>query len=95
MSDTPDIKVLQINMNKNQYATVSVLQKAIELSISIIAVQEPWLIPPERVQPSFLNTRSITHPNFIQIFPNSPPNQRPRTMIYVACQLGSMVKLCC
>lgn len=44
MRDTPDIKVLQVNLNKSQQATEAALQIAVELNIDIIAMQEPWLV---------------------------------------------------
>ena len=93
MFDTPDIKVLQINTNKNQYETESALQRAIELNISILAIQEAWLTPRQLDQNDFLTCRSKKHPNFLQIFPHFPPILRPRTMLYISRQLGHKIEL--
>lgn len=72
-----DIKVLQINLNRNQAATESALQLAVELKIDIIAVQEPWIFSKESTSP-----RSVQHPGFSQILPIS--QHRPRTLFYIA-----------
>ena len=40
-----NLKVLQINLNKNPRTTESTLQLAIELKVDIIAIQEPWIAP--------------------------------------------------
>jgi hypothetical protein len=53
-----NIKILQININKNATTTENVLQIAIELDIKILVVQEPWVIESNR------EYRSINHPNF-------------------------------
>jgi hypothetical protein len=37
-------KILQVNLNRNQQATESALQLAIELEIDLLLVQEPWII---------------------------------------------------
>ena len=84
MSSTPDIKILQINLNKSQPATESALQLAMELNIDFIIVQEPWLIPRPSPTSEYSNTRSVSHQNFIQIFPSFSATLRPRTMIYVS-----------
>lgn len=93
MIDTPDIKVLQINLNKSQQATESALQLAIELQIDIIFVQEPWLIPKSQHHGDYRETRSVNHQNFIQILPNHNSSERPRTLVYVAKKIRSQVLL--
>lgn len=93
MSDTPDMRVLQINLNKNQYATENTLQLAVELKIDIIVVQEPWLIPRQPGNLDYSNTRSVHHQQFVQIFPAFPAQLRPRTMVYVMRELGNRIKL--
>ena len=72
MSDTTDMQVLQVNLNKNQFATENALQLAVELQIDIIVVQEPWLIPRQSLSPDYTNTRSIQHNGYNQIFPKFP-----------------------
>lgn len=93
MCDTIDIKVLQINLNKSQQATESTLQLAIELQIDIISVHEPWLIPISQHHGDYQQTRSVNHPNFIQILPNHNPLERPRTLVYVAKNIRCQVLL--
>ena len=93
MSDTTDMRVLQINLNKNQIATENALQLAVELNINIIAVQEPWLIPRQPLTLDYTNTRSIQHNGFIQIFPKFPAQHRPRTMVYASRRLQDRIKL--
>lgn len=93
MSDKASLRVFQINLNKSQHATESVLQLAIELQVDLILVQEPWLTPSEQSQRKFRNTRSISHPNFLQILPNHDDRDRPRTLVYVSRQIRSRVQL--
>ena len=70
-------KILQINVNRNAGTTEHVLQLAIELNISILAIQEPWVISSDDN-----NYRSINHSSFTQILPNYGAF-RPRTLFYV------------
>ena len=76
-----DIKVLQINLNRSQYATESTLQYTVENKIDIILVQEPWLYNDDNND--YINSRSINHQGFIQLKPKSPPLLRPRTLAYI------------
>ncbi len=71
-------KVLQINVNRNASTTEHVLQVAIELNISILAIQEPWVINSNNNE-----YRSINHSSFTQILPNYEAF-RPRTLFYIA-----------
>jgi ribonuclease HI len=73
MSNT---KILHFNTNRNVITTENVLQEAIKLNISILAIQEPWVIE------SAGNYRSINHPSFTQVFPNYS-TVRPRVMFYI------------
>jgi ribonuclease HI len=74
MSNT---KILHFNTNRNSITTENVLQEAIKLNISILAIQEPWVI-----ETTSINTyRSINHTSFIQVFPNC--TVRPRVMYYI------------
>jgi hypothetical protein len=74
MSLSSSIKVLQVNLNRSAQATESALQLAIEAGTDILLVQEPWLVPD--------NSRSVIHPGFTQIRPNT--HLRPRTLAYIA-----------
>lgn len=77
------IRVLQVNLNRNAQATEAVLELAKELNISLILVQEPWLISP--LDPK--ERRSINHPSFGQILPVTPTDYRPRTIVYYSRNL--------
>ena len=77
MCNTPT-KVLHINVNRNATTTENVLQVAIELDISILAVQEPWVVTSDNI-----TYRSINHPSFTQILPNYVPTIRPRVLFYI------------
>src|SRR5882757_5124282 len=79
-----DIKVLQINLNRSQFATESTLQYAVENKVDIILVQEPWLYNKDD---DYTNTRSINHQGFIQLKPKSTL-LRPRTLAYIAKNQG-------
>lgn len=77
-------KVLQCNLNRNMETTEATLQLAIELGVEIIAVQEPW-IAHIRQRKSYEGAKSISHPSFIQVFPQTMNyNLRPRTMFYIS-----------
>ena len=79
------LRILQANLNRSQTATESTLQIAIELSIDIIVVQEPWLIGHTRTPPDYTNARSTSHPSFIQILPTLPIlSTRPRVLLYIS-----------
>lgn len=73
-----NLRVMQVNLNRNAAATESALQLAVELDIGLVLVQEPWLTSPAAGQ----STRSINHPSFGQILPACPPGTRPRTLAY-------------
>lgn len=70
-----NLKVLQLNVNRSLPTTEHVLQVAIELNISILAIQEPWTISTD-------NFRSVIHPSFKQVLPNCS-TLRPRVLFYV------------
>lgn len=93
MSSTSDIKILQINMNKSQPATENTLQVATELGVDLIFIQEPWLIPKNQAGNNYSGSRSVNHPNFIQILPNYDPMYRPRTLIYASNQIKAQTNL--
>ena len=81
-------KVLQCNLNRNIQTTEAILQLALELKIGIIAVQEPW-IANMRQGSTYDGARSINHPSFIQILPETLNyNLRPRVMFYILRQLN-------
>ena len=69
-------KILQFNTNRNASTTENVLQEAIKLNISILAIQEPWIIETGSTY------RSINHPSFIQVFSEFGAF-RPRVMFYI------------
>jgi ribonuclease HI len=72
------LKTLQINVNRSLPTTEHVLQLAIELNISILAIQEPWTIK-DNTTTSF---RSINHSSFRQVLPNYG-SFRPRVIFYI------------
>ncbi|WP_432712296.1 reverse transcriptase domain-containing protein [Pedobacter sp.] len=92
-----NLKILQVNLNKNQPATENALQIAIEQSIHIIAVQEPWLVgqtttsitpatPTTRRQEvkDYSDARSVLHQSFVQFLPKLKNKKtRPRVLIYI------------
>lgn len=84
MTDTPNIRVLQINVNRSSLATESALQIAIEYKIDLVAVQEPWLVPRQPEDQTYTDIRSVLHQAYTQIFPKSNTSSRPRTMVYVS-----------
>ncbi len=75
-------RVLQINVNRSSSTTENILQLAIELNISILAVQEPWTIQ----NPNSSEFRSINHRGFIQVLPNYG-TYRPRTLFYISSNI--------
>ena len=80
-----NLKVLQVNLNKNPRTTESTLQLAIELKVDIIAIQEPWIAPSN--SSNYEAPRSIAHQSFYQIFPKADPNLRPRALFYISRSL--------
>jgi len=90
MNSTGPIKTLQINLNRSATATESALNLAIELEISLIAVQEPWVYPdPDN---NYLNTRSVIYQGYIQLLPNHGI-LRPRTMFYIARSISQFINI--
>ena len=71
------LKVLQINVNRSLPTTEHVLQLAIELNISILAIQEPWTIGSKAE-----GFCSIIYTSFKQMLPNYR-SFRPRAIFYV------------
>jgi uncharacterized protein (DUF2342 family) len=73
-------KILQINVNRSLPIIEHILQIATELSINIIAVQEPWIIQ----EPDF-TYRSVIHSGFKQVLPNNAISAiRPRALFYIS-----------
>jgi hypothetical protein len=85
------IKILQVNLNMSAQATEATLQLAIELKASIIAVQEPWLIPTRNSD--YSKTRSVLHSAYTQFFPPSNPLIRPRVLFYISRTLEAEIFL--
>jgi ribonuclease HI len=85
------IKILQVNLNRNQAATESALQVAIEASIDLILVQEPWIYRQEG-QATYESSFSTQHPSFTQILPKNRV-LRPRTLVYVSRSFKPLVSL--
>jgi len=75
-----NIKILQLNTNRNSLTTENVLELAIELDIQILAIQEPWVIDQTD------SYRSVNHASFKQLFPEYSAF-RPRVMLYVVKDL--------
>ena len=83
-----NLKVLQVNLNKNARTTESTLQLAIELRVDIIAIQEPWIAPSN--SNNYEAPRLITHQSFYQIFPSSTIS-RPRALFYISRSLKAEI----
>jgi hypothetical protein len=79
-------KILQVNLNRNQQATESALQLALELKVDLPLVQEPWILKDNSI------ARSINHPSFTQILPNFG-EWRPRTLAYASRGYKPIVSL--
>jgi endonuclease/exonuclease/phosphatase (EEP) superfamily protein YafD len=79
-------KILQVNLNRNQQATESALQLALELKVDLLLVQEPWILKDDSI------TRSINHPSFTQILPKFG-EWRPRTLAYASKGYKPIVSL--
>ena len=87
-----NLRILQANLNKSQIPTESTLQRAIELSIDIIVVQEPWLVGYSKSPLDYSGARSVAHSSFVQILPSLPhPSTRPRVLLYVSRFLQAQV----
>ena len=71
------LKTLQINVNKSLPITEHVLQIAVELSIDILAIQEPWTIIE-----ADLSYRSVIHSSYKQVLPDQV-SVRPRVLFYI------------
>ena len=84
-----NLRVLQVNLNKNPRTTESTLQLAIELKVDVIAIQEPWIAPSD--SNNYEAPRSIAHQSFYQIFPKADPNLRPRALFYISRSLTAEV----
>jgi hypothetical protein len=85
------IKILQVNLNRSQAATESALQVAIEASVDLILVQEPWIYRQEG-QATYESSSSTKHPSFTQILPRDL-SLRPRTLVYVSRTFKPLVSL--
>lgn len=80
-----NLRIIQANLNKSYIATESTLQVAIELSIDIIVVQEPWLVGHSISPLDYSDTRSVVHPSFTQILPPLLHlSTRPRVLLYIS-----------
>ena len=78
-------KILQINVNRNAITTENVLNMAVELNISILAIQEPKIFSLEEDN---VTTRSVIHSSFNQILPNHGL-LRPRVIYYVSKNIAA------
>ena len=79
------IKVLQINVNRNAITTENILNMAIELNISILAIQEPKIFNLDKEEAT---TRSVLHSSFNQILPRHGL-YRPRVIYYVSKNIAA------
>lgn len=80
-----EIKTLQINVNRSLTTTEHVLQLAIELNISILAIQEPWTTTGNSD-----GFRTVNHSSFKQVLPNYG-SLRPRVVFYVSDVLSTSI----
>jgi hypothetical protein len=76
------IRILQVNLNRSQFATESALQLATESNIDLILVQEPWLARKNQ-EDSYEQVQSTQHLSFTQLFPRNRVI-RPRTLAYIS-----------
>jgi len=88
-----NISILQLNTNRTQASTETILDIAVSRKVDILCIQEPWIFQDRQRTPDFSNPKLISHPSFSPIFPKSPPNLRPRTLIYVARTCTAQVSL--
>ena len=72
-----NVRILQVNLNRNQPATESALQVAIELKVDLVLVQEPWVLSDTQ---DYAGARSTLHSSFVQILPRHK-TLRPRTLV--------------
>ena len=79
------IKVLQINVNRNAITTENILNMAIELNISILAIQEPKIFNLDKEEAT---TRSVLHSSFNQILPRHGL-YRPRVIYYISKNIAA------
>ena len=85
-----NLRILQANLNHDQIATESALQLAVELSIDLMVVQEPWIVAPGK--DDFTDCRSVNHSSFSQLLPQHvPTNLKPRVMFYVSRFLDAQI----
>lgn len=87
MSGNTTIRVLHINVNKNNKSTEHILQAAINRKIDIIAIQEPWLSGDNDLRKGgytdHSHRRSINHSSFTQDLPISTTPDRPMVAFYI------------
>ena len=74
-----NIKILQTNTNRSQIVTENCLQLAVENSVDLLLIQEPWIISS---QEDYTDARSIAHSSFIQVLPKKS-ELRPRVLVYI------------
>lgn len=74
------LKIIQVNVNRNAKVIESILDTAIETKVEIVCMQEPWLIPGP--PGDWSSTRSVNHQSFHQIIPST--KDKPRVVIYIA-----------
>ena len=79
------VKVLQINVNRNATTTENILNLAVELNISILAIQEPKIFNLDKEETT---TRSVLHSGFNQIMPRHGL-YRPRAIYYVSKNIAT------
>ena len=78
------IRVLQLNANRDRAVMETILDRAATTHVDIICIQEPWILRKKDDRNDFTSPTTISHSSFISIFPNSPGQWRPRTLVYVS-----------
>lgn len=74
------IKIIQLNANKNAKAMEDILDTAIEMKVEIVCIQEPWLV--DCPDGDWFSTRSLNHQSFTQLLPTT--KSKPRVVMYIA-----------
>ena len=78
-------KILQINVNRNAITTENILNMAIELNISILAIQEPKIFNLDKEEAT---TRSVLYSSSNQIIPRHSL-YRPRVIYYISKNIAA------
>jgi ribonuclease HI/endonuclease/exonuclease/phosphatase family metal-dependent hydrolase len=78
-----DLHIIHLNVNKNRFATESILNTAIDMGADIVCIQEPWLVNTTDADGDidYSNSRSINHTAYQQLGTHNPLDKRQRPMV--------------